>query len=123
MAGESDERIRKVYVGEDGWWSGIEDEAIRRGLLRAGEPNVSKCVQILCDEARANAERSQSLASRAVSHAKDTRTKIRAALVVADGVVSKAAIALDTSDRDLRRAIEALDMRDEIAAKYKGAAA
>jgi transcriptional regulator with GAF, ATPase, and Fis domain len=123
MASEQEKRIRKIYVGDDDFWPGIEDEAERRGLMRGDVPNVSKCVQILCDEARAAAAPGvASLAARAMSDAKDTKAKIRAALVVTDGVVSKAAPVLGTSDRDLRRAIDALDMKGEIAEKYKGAA-
>jgi transcriptional regulator with GAF, ATPase, and Fis domain len=122
MASENDERIRKVY-STAAWWVEMEDEASRRGLFRGDKPNVSKVIVQLCEEARAaSGPEVASLAARAVSNAKDTRTKIRAALVITEGVVSKAAPVLGTSDRDLRRAIDALNLRGEIAEKYRGAA-
>jgi transcriptional regulator with GAF, ATPase, and Fis domain len=122
MATEKDERIRKVY-STAAWWVEIEDEAARRGLYRGDKPNVSKCIVQLCEEARVAAgPEVASLAARAVTLPKGTRQKIRAALIITEGVVSKAAPLLGTSDRDLRRAIEVLDMKKEIARTWKGAA-
>lgn len=118
----ADDGVAKVYFGKENLeW--IRDEAARRGWLQGGRPNVSKMVIHMADFFRQHEAKPETLAALAISEPKATRDRIRAALVLAGGSYTKSAAQLNVAPTDFRRAVEALDMAEEIGRKYpKGAA-
>ena len=118
----ADQDARRMYLGADVMRQ-IKDEALKLGFLLGPDPNYSRMVKHAWAFYMASGgDGARTLAALAISDPKVTRDKIRAALVIAEGSLRVAGPILKASDRDLRRAVEALDMQAEIAKRWpKGA--
>ena len=119
---DADQEARRMYLGA-GVMKEIRDEALLLDFKIGPNPNYSRMVKHAWEFYKAGkAGPDATLAARAVSLPKGTRTKMRAALIVADGNASGAARILNVSRGDFIRAVEALDMQSEIAKRWpKGA--